>query len=100
MTRGQGTRLTDQQRLQIVSELSTTGRRSNRAIARAHGVDESAIRQLWKHRDKIMERTCGVAADVLARRLRYTPPAFPQIERALLEWIERLRRHKLPVPPT
>jgi len=70
MARGKGARLNDEQRVKILNEMTTTGARSNRAIARAHGIDESAVRQLWKKRDKIIARTSGVAAAVLASRAR------------------------------
>ncbi|KAH9161186.1 hypothetical protein LEN26_001539 [Aphanomyces euteiches] len=100
MVQGSGERLSEQERLAILAELEAPRVRSVRAIARAFRVDESAIRQLWKKRSIIRDRTQGVAPTVLNNRLRFQPAAHAELEQRLLAWITKMRKHKLPVPPS
>ncbi|ETV75540.1 hypothetical protein H257_10355 [Aphanomyces astaci] len=87
MVRGGGERLTEVERLSILDELAGTRIRSVRAIARSYAVDESAIRQLWKKRATVLQRSEGIPANVLATRHRLREAQYKKLEDLLFKWI-------------
>jgi CENP-B N-terminal DNA-binding domain len=48
--RGSGKRLSDSQRLEIITKLEGPNPPSKRAIAREYGIVESSVRKLWNQR--------------------------------------------------
>ncbi|RHY84746.1 hypothetical protein DYB35_009825, partial [Aphanomyces astaci] len=101
--RGEGKRLTDTKRLQILVLFSAlvfgNTAPSNRRVAKQYGVSESVIRALRLKEAKIIERTNGKAKAQLDRTRRYATSAFPKLETQLHAWLINMRRQKLSIPP-
>ncbi|RHY38460.1 hypothetical protein DYB34_009242 [Aphanomyces astaci] len=101
--RGEGKRLTDTERLQILGLFSApvfaNTAPSNRRVAKQYGVSESAIRALRLKEAKIIERTNGKSKAQLDCTRRYATAAFPELETQLHAWLINMRRQKVSIPP-
>ncbi|CAL8108706.1 unnamed protein product [Calicophoron daubneyi] len=97
--RGAGKRLSESQRLDIITKLQKTNAPSKRAIAREYDVSENAIRKIWNKRTAIKERTAQMSVSKLDTSFRASSGKFQEIEDVLYHWIETMRCAKLEVPP-
>ncbi|RQM22232.1 hypothetical protein B5M09_008985 [Aphanomyces astaci] len=101
--RGEGKRLTDTERLQILGLFSApvfaNTATSNRRVVKQYGVSESAIRALRLKKSKIIERTNGKCKAQLDCTRWYTTAAFPELETQLYAWLINMRRQNVSIPP-
>ena len=58
--KGKGKRLSEFERVEIIRKLSRPNPPAKRAIAREHGVSDNSIRNVWKNKDVIVERTSSM----------------------------------------
>ncbi|KAF0711709.1 Aste57867_5125 [Aphanomyces stellatus] len=97
--RGAGPRLTEAERLAILTELGAPQPRSYRSIAKAYGVSDTAIRKLVAKKLAVLQRTSCVPRSRLEKPRRYSTTTLQSLELTLHEWIVRLRTLKIQLPP-
>ncbi|MFN9982668.1 MAG: hypothetical protein ACK53Y_22255, partial [bacterium] len=90
-------RLTEQNRLEIITKLSRPNPPSKRSLAREYNVDEKAVRQIWSKKDEIEQRSALMTNEARAKVFRQCKGQFPQIEDQLFTWIDAMRRANLTV---
>ena len=83
--RGEGKRLNDIQRLEIIHKCNAG--LGFRAAGREYSVSDSAIRKLLKNQDSVTERTKTSSEAVRASIKRCGQAKFPKLESKLLQWI-------------
>jgi hypothetical protein len=93
-------RLTEQNRLEIITKLSRPNPPSKRSLAREYNVDEKAVRQIWSKKDEIEQRSALMTNEARAKVFRQCKGQFPQIEDQLFTWIDAMRRANLTVAPS
>jgi hypothetical protein len=82
-TRGQGKRLSESQRLEIIRKLQKTNGPSKRSLAREYQVSESAIRKVWGNRETIENRSSMMSSKGLESRFRNSGGRFDELENVL-----------------
>ena len=63
-------RLTINEKLEIIDELSQPNHASKRSLGTKFGVSETAIRQTWKMKDSIRKRSAELAEDYKTKKSR------------------------------
>ena len=98
--KGEGQRLNDRQRMDIINLLDRSKPPSMRSIAQQFGVDEKVIRKIKSSKDQIRERVQKVDQATQESSFRASQPMFPDVEKKLFEWIDAGRRASLALPPS
>lgn len=97
--KGEGNRLSDRQRLEIIALLKQPKSPSMRNIARQYGVDEKTIRKLKANKNIICERAQRVDQATQESTFRASSGTFPELEKRLFDWIDAGRRMTMTLPP-
>ena len=98
--KGQGKRLSESQRSDIIAKLSRSNPPSKRSVAREFDVTEGAIRKIWENREEIQNRCASMSEDFKAQTFRVCVGRFSELENLLYLWIDSMRRANMPVPPS
>ena len=98
--RGRGKRLNENKRLEIIRKLQRRDAPSKRAIAREYNVAESSIRNLWKKRESVINRSENLTPSIRDNIFRFSSPQFPELEKRLYLWMHTMRCNKIEIPPS
>lgn len=85
--------LTLEQKVQLIREVEKGGRQKSE-IARQFGIPPSTLSTVLKNKDAILD---GFEKSFSAKRKRNRDSMYPEVERALLEWLKNARSANLPV---
>lgn len=97
--KGQGSRLSDSQRLEILNKKARYNPPSNRALGREYGVSEKTIRDTVNRGNEIRRRCAAVPKHVQERTQRVASAEYPELESMVYQWIDASRQAKLEIPP-
>ena len=98
--KGEGPRLNDRQRMEIIALFDKPKPPSMRSIAREYGVNEKTIRNLRSNKDIVRERAQNVNQATQETTKRVSQAMFPELEKRLFDWIDAGRRMSLVLPPS
>ena len=104
-SQGKGKRLSESQRIEIIRDkekaiqLGIKNPPSNYKIAMKYGVTETAVRNIWKHREKIKKRCAPLTQEKVKTVFRASTGKFPELENVVYEWIEDMRNGNVQVSP-
>ena len=85
--RGNGRRLTCEEKLKIIEKLESSDAPSGRAIAREFEVDEKTIRKIKKEKATIKLRISKMSEDSRKISKRVSIGKFPELEERLFHWL-------------
>jgi Tc5 transposase DNA-binding domain/CENP-B N-terminal DNA-binding domain len=85
--KGEGKRLTDAERLQIIEALEGANPLSMRRIALNFGVGEKTIRNVKKRKTEIKQRVSSSTVSESQKRKRISVLRFPELEKQVYSWI-------------
>jgi Tc5 transposase DNA-binding domain/CENP-B N-terminal DNA-binding domain len=85
--KGEGKRLTDAERLQIIEALEGANPLSMRRIALNFGVGEKTIRNVKKRKTEIKQRVSNSTVSESQKRKRISVLRFPELEKQVYSWI-------------
>ena len=83
--KGEGQRLNDRQRMDIIYLLDQSNPPPMRSIARQFGVDEKLIRKIKSSKVQIRERVQKVDQATQKSSFRASKPMFPDVEKKLFQ---------------
>lgn len=100
--RGEGQRLSEAQRLEIIEMIEQpAGKKpSMRSIARMYGVNDKTIRNVLAASQEIKSRAVNMEISVREKTFRIGKPQHPDLEEKLYEFIEGCRRLSIELPPS
>ena len=98
--RGQGKRLYDAQRLEIVNIIDGLNPPSLRSIGRQFEVNEKVIRNIKESKYEIKNRTSTMTEAARKKSKRASTAMYPDMERLLFDWLTAVRQSGLMVPPS
>lgn len=93
-------RLSEKDRLEIISKLSRPDPPSKRSIAREYDVSDGSVRKIWKQKEEIQVRSMLMSPETRARTFRQSKGNFPEVEERLFTWIDEMRQANVTVSPT
>ena len=96
--KGEGKRLTDAERIQIIEALEGTNPMSMRRIALDFGVGEKTIRNIKKRKTDIKHRVSNSTVSASQKRKRTSVLRFPELEKQVYSWICDTQQSGLAVP--
>ena len=85
--KGEGKRLNDEERLQIIKKLENPNYSSMRSIARDFGVGEKTIRDIKKNMIQIKARISQTSEEQRKKTKRISIARFPVLEQCLFDWL-------------
>ncbi|KAH7976637.1 hypothetical protein HPB52_017084 [Rhipicephalus sanguineus] len=85
--------LTLEQKVQLIREVEKEGRQKSE-IARQFGIPPSTLSTVLKNKNAVLD---GFEKSFSAKRKRNRDSMYPEVERALLEWLKNARSANLPV---
>lgn len=98
--KGSSKRLSEQQRLEIISKLRKPNPPSKRSVAREYNVNEKAVRRIWDNRADIEQRSSLMSGEKRATTFRVSVGHFSEVEDKLYTWIEAMQRAHITVSPS
>ena len=100
--RGEGQRLSEAQRLEIIEMIEQpAGKKSSmRSIARMYGVNDKTIRNVLAASQEIKSRAVNMEISIREKTFRIGKPQHPDLEEKLYEFIEGCRRLSIELPPS
>ena len=98
--RGEGRRLNDSERLQIIESREHPCSESMRSIARQFGINEKVVRIIKKDKEKIKSRIEKMDENSRLKSKRASNPKFPDLEKVLFDWVGAFRKTGLVIPPS
>ena len=97
--KGEGKRLNDEERLQIIQKLENPNYSSMRSIARDFGVGEKTIRNIKKNMVTLKARIVQTNEEQRKKSKRISTPRFPELEQCLFDWLGASRVAGLTISP-
>ena len=99
--KGEGKRLNDEERLQIINKLENPNNYSSmRSIARDFGVGEKTIRDIKKNMIQIKARISQTSEEQRKKTKRISIARFPELEQCLFDWLGASRVAGLCISPS